>query len=394
MSNAHFYRDLEPFHRFVEEAFEVRFYRPLPDDWLVAVADVISSTHAVEHGKYNEVNYVGAACIAAVNNALKGFEVPSVFGGDGATFAIPPEARTATIDALVATKNWARTSFGLELRVGVVPAAELKSRGVDLDVAKLSLSAGNAMAMFRGGGLDLADRLIKDDDGSQGYLVGASDGDAPPDLKSLSCRWAPLPSENGNMLCLIVGACDTQTAAADATYRDVLGMVDSVAGLGQAQVCPVKVEKLRFKLRLEGMRKEVKTQAGPAWVSWPKTVLFHVMIWVLFKFGLKAGQFDPEKYRGEITVNSDFRKVNGMLRLIIDCTPTQCDEIETQLEAMYQAGRIVFGAHRASRAIMTCVSPNIVNNEHVHYIDGSEGGFWSAAKGLKQRLSAVAQSSP
>jgi len=46
----------------------------------------------------------------------------------------------------------------------------------------------------------------------------------------------------------------------------------------------------------------------------------------------------------------------------------------------------VFGAHRASTAIMTCVTPNIGNHEHVHYIDGSEGGLWSAAKGLKAQL--------
>ena len=119
MSTAeHFYRDLEPFHHFVEEVFQARHYRPLPADWLLVVTDISGSTKAVESGKYAEVNYVGAACIVAVHNALPQLELPAVFGGDGATLAIPPSMRAATVTALQATQRWARDNFQLELRVG------------------------------------------------------------------------------------------------------------------------------------------------------------------------------------------------------------------------------------------------------------------------------------
>ncbi|MGK0173420.1 MAG: hypothetical protein ACI9W2_005168, partial [Gammaproteobacteria bacterium] len=63
MSSADFYRDLVPFHNFVEESFQASFYRSLPSDWYVLVSDINASTKAVESGKYNEVNYLGAACI-------------------------------------------------------------------------------------------------------------------------------------------------------------------------------------------------------------------------------------------------------------------------------------------------------------------------------------------
>jgi hypothetical protein len=33
---------------------------------------------------------------------------------------------------------------------------------------------------------------------------------------------------------------------------------------------------------------------------------------------------------------------------------------------------------------MTCVAPDVANNDNVHYIDGSEGGLWTAAKALKK----------
>ena len=104
---------------------------------------------------------------------------------------------------------------------------------------------------------------------------------------------------------------------------------------------------------------------------------------IVFKLKRKVGNFDPAKYMEETAINADFRKVNGMLRLILDCTETQCDEIEAVLSELHMQGKLAFGAHRATHAIMTCVAPNVANNEHVHYIDGSEGGLWSAAKGIE-----------
>ena len=40
MSTEHFYRELKPFHSFVDEAFDGRHYVALPADWLLIVADI------------------------------------------------------------------------------------------------------------------------------------------------------------------------------------------------------------------------------------------------------------------------------------------------------------------------------------------------------------------
>ena len=190
-----FYRDLEPFHHFTKEVFETRFYRPLPADWLLVIADIRDSTKAVASGKYAEVNYIGAACIVAVHNSLLQHDLPAVFGGDGATLAIPLSLRAATVVELSATQRCALKSFQLEWRVGVVPVADLTARGAIIEVAKMESSPNNAMAMFRGSGFDVADALVKGDDGSQGYRVDAPQSAADsPDLQNLSCRWSPMLS--------------------------------------------------------------------------------------------------------------------------------------------------------------------------------------------------------
>ena len=56
------------------------------------------------------------------------------------------------------------TAFGLGLRIGFVPVVKIRKQGKDVLVARYEVSAGNNLAMFAGGVVELADRLGKDDD--------------------------------------------------------------------------------------------------------------------------------------------------------------------------------------------------------------------------------------
>ena len=56
-----FYDGLAPFYDFAEFV-ELDAYAPVPDDWIVMIADVRGSTRAIEEGRYKDVNMVGASC--------------------------------------------------------------------------------------------------------------------------------------------------------------------------------------------------------------------------------------------------------------------------------------------------------------------------------------------
>ena len=367
--------------------FEPKFYAPVPEDWLVVVADIVGSSQAVADGRYEEVNYLGAACIVAVNNVLGDVSVPSVFGGDGATLAVPRSKRDQVVAALIATQRWGQRAFGLDLRVGVVPIGELKRRGASLEVAKMELSPGNEMAMFRGAGFDLADELVKMDDGAQGFALTVDrDVIERPDLSHLSCRWAPIASSEGVMLCLILSARDTHTERSDAVYREALAAIDGIVALRREGARPVKMSSLKSRVRIAAMRKEAASTAGPLLLRWPRVLMVHLLQSLMFRFQIKLPGFEPLRYQQQMLTNSDFRKVSGKLRLIIDCTVQQADAIEQALERWVERDELEFGSHRASHAIMTCVVPDPINNDHVHYIDGSEGGLWRAASALKKRI--------
>jgi hypothetical protein len=82
-----FYASVPAFHSF-HRLMDPALYTPLPDDWMLGLADVVGSTKAIAQNRYKAVNMAGAAVIAGVKNALGGIDFPYVFGGDGANFAV------------------------------------------------------------------------------------------------------------------------------------------------------------------------------------------------------------------------------------------------------------------------------------------------------------------
>src|SRR5258705_13584468 len=67
-------------------------YRPLPDSWALATADIVGSTKAIASGRYKAVNMAGASVISAILNSVGRRDLPFVFGGDGAFVAVPGSA--------------------------------------------------------------------------------------------------------------------------------------------------------------------------------------------------------------------------------------------------------------------------------------------------------------
>jgi Protein of unknown function (DUF3095) len=47
------------------------------------------------------------------------------------------------------------------------------------------------------------------------------------------------------------------------------------------------------------------------------------------------------------------------------------------------AGTAFYGLHRQQAAVMTCFAPSAIRPDHVHFIDGAQGGYTAAASALK-----------
>jgi len=378
-----FYHALAPFTDFAEVA-DPAHYVAAPDDWILVMADIRSSTEAAQAGRYKDVNLIGAACITATLNVTKGLDLPYVFGGDGATVLIPPAAREAVASALVRTRRLAADGFGLELRVGMVPLQALERHGRRVLVAKYELSPGNYLAMFAGGGVALADRLIKE---HAAFELADEDGD-PPDLTGLSCRWEPHRSLRGRMLTFLLRARDSESLA---LHREIIARLRAILGEASASAVPVQRANMRFKWPPKGLGAEAILTHGrmPRWLRQTYLTLETFLQLIAERFDLKIGTYNPPAYREELRRNSDHRKAADTLQMVLDCTPAEIAAIEAYLAELHAAGRIVYGTHLADGAMMTCLVFSLEQSRHVHFIDGADGGYALAAVQLKAQLQAL-----
>ncbi len=384
-----FYAALPAFDHF-DEFVDFSAYTPVPQDWVVMITDVQGSTQAIADGRYKDVNMVGAATITAVLNACGDVEVPYVFGGDGGTLVVPGRVRAAASKALQELQAASDTMFGLALRVGAIPVADLRTAGTDVAVRKFALSPGNHLAMFAGGGLERADELLRSKSPDNPYVLREPDVAGTPDLTGLSCRWEPLRPKDGCMLTLMVQGRGASGEGESLLLGETLFALARILGHDLRESAPASGASMRFRWPPRDAMKEVRALA-------PQKGMLRALLWVIGtslvqwwceRFDRKAGDYDGAIYREELKSNTDFRKYDGVLRAVIDVTPKQADGIETYLEEAYASGRLIYGAHRADSALMTCLVFNMSQSEHVHFIDGADGGFAMAATGFKKRLAA------
>jgi hypothetical protein len=375
-----FYGTLAPFDRFGEVARGEHYHR-LPDDWWVGVTDVVHSTAAIAAGRYKTVNMAGAAAVGAVMNALRGEPFPFVFGGDGATFAVRGEVREATADALARTVRWVADELGLELRAALVPVGEIRAAGHEMGVARFRAAPDASYAMFAGGGAAWATAAMK----AGRFAVPAAAPGERPDLTGLSCRWTPMAAINGAIVSLIVQPrAGVPLADVEPVLRRILDRVATLAREGD----PVPGDGPGFAWPPEGLELEARATRRtdePLWRRRLALWLATLVAWILDRTRWKVGGFDPVVYRRTTALNADWRKYDDGLRLTIDCDAVTCAAIEAELRTGTEAGLIDYGLHVQDSALMTCLVPSFMRNDHFHFVDGTDGGYTRAAEMLKAR---------
>jgi hypothetical protein len=371
-----FYGGIKVFRGF-SSLMDPALYVPLPDDWIVGVADIVESTKAIADARYKAVNMAGASVIAAVTNALEGREFPFVFGGDGASFAIAPGDFDAAREALAATAIWVEESLSLVMRVALIPVSAIRAQGLDVRVARFGPSANLSYAMFSGGGLGWADAAMKRGE----FAVAKAPPGTQPDLSGLSCRFEEIPSVRGLILSvLVVPARGADPRAFRKVIEDVVALAERTPDAGR----PVPEQGPPLKWPPAGVDYEARATRGGSLRKRRAVVLaFSLWAYVIMKFGITVGNFVPKRYLQQVVENSDFRKYDDGLRMILDCTPELADALAQRLAEAAANGVVRYGLHRQDAAMMTCFTPSVMRADHVHFIDGARGGYASAATALK-----------
>lgn len=345
-------------------------YKPIPDDWFIAVTDVVQSRAAIEAGKFKAVNMAGVAMITGIMNELDHQNIPYIFGGDGAAVAFSSDDYEMVKQVLSRTRTWVRDELSLELRAAIVPVKDIRNKGCDVKIAGLFVSQAIINFAFIGRGVALAETLMKQGE----YEVMQAEPNEYPDLTGLSCRWMPIEKEGSKIISMIVEAVDAETSIPEGVLEELLVLVNSDKPDGH----PAQEDLVKFKWPVDGVDLEAKATG----MSKAKLYMIALIALVLNKTGWSMGAFDPTHYRKQLSLNTDYRKIQDGIRMTLSLELEKVAELRAFLEKHRGQKELRFGLSEQDSAVLTCFVPSITSDDHYHFMDGAGGGYALAADNL------------
>ncbi|MEM7574699.1 MAG: DUF3095 family protein [Bacteroidota bacterium] len=380
MSQPRFYTELPQHHLRVKELLaRAELFQQVPADWQVIVTDIKGSTLAVQNGRAELVNLAASgSIIAALNIAAEAqLDIPFFFGGDGATLLVPPQLVAALMTALRLHQQNVSLNFELELRVGKYPVQAVYDHGHELRICRAQTTPLYAIPLVLGNGLQFAESQIK---ARHTPPVSSVTEAALLNLEGMECRWnkIPPPEDREEVVCLLISA--REASAQASVYQQILERAEAIYGNYESRN-PISIKRLKLNPRLQKIRQELKMRKP----SFGLRVLLKTWIFQLGgKFWWLPSQ-DGQRYLKELVQLSDIFVLDGRINMIISGTGAQRKQLLNYLDEQEKAGTIIYGFHVARESIISCYVRNR-QADHIHFIDGGDGGYTQAAVLLKAKL--------
>lgn len=354
-------------------------FASIPEDWHILVADIRNSTLAVQNGYHNQVNLVATGCVIAVLNLAEahGIAVPFFFGGDGATFLIPNSIREQSLSVLDKHNKNTEKNFGFSLAIGSFRVAEVYKKNIDLKVARVKANEVLNIPVVLGNGLQYAEEIIKDEQFSEEFIPD----ETALNLSGMECKWDKIkpPNEDQEVISLIISGCEE--ADFSRVYSKIMAAIDEIYGsIGRRK--PISVKKLKIKSGLKRINDEMKTKLGK-W-SFPEFIRSFVVanFGELYLKNTNSGQ----NYLQKLVELSDNLTLDGRINTVITGTSDQRKKLIAYLDKLENLKLIKYGYHVSQESIMSCYVKDMSTDQHIHFIDGGNGGYTKAANQLKLKF--------
>lgn len=358
-----------------------KLFYDVPTDWSVVVTDIENSTDAVSNGLHNDVNRTATGSIITVLNTLKevepGIKIPYFFGGDGSTFILPNAVLQAVLDALMVYSQHIFNKIELQLRVGHMGVEQIYSSGISLKITKFKQNDFLTTPVILGNGLKYAESLIKAQFTPSTILFNEN---LKPNLEGMQCRWDEIyPNKSDKkIVCLLVDCLEESDQAQ--VYGMIMSEIDFIFGSLDKRN-PISTLKLKLNTSLENIKREMRIKIGNYQLS------YVISNWLVTLFGsfyfnfFKSGKL----YKFRVTQLSDTIMLDGFLNTVISGTEEQVTRLQMLLDHMESKSKIIYGIHITHASIMSCYIEDR-EKKHIHFVDGTEGGYTSAAVMFKQKM--------
>jgi len=361
-------------------------FNKVPDNWQVIITDIKNSTAAVQNGQHETVNLIATGSIVTVLNiAYKAnILVPFFFGGDGATFIIPPVIVDQVMTALLNFQKTTLANFNLDIRAGILSVKSIYENGHDLRITKFKSSRTLSIPIILGTGISYAERIIKADD----YLYAEQHPDgAEPDLRGMECRWDKIgPPIDHHEIVTLLAVADASARQSEA-FRKVMILLDDIYGPPETRQ-PISIPKLQLNTTFSRIEMEMRAKLeGVNFFRRIYTWLTHNIAYLYFR--TRRGK----AYLRSLVNRSDTLVIDGRINTVISGTESQRIQLQEALNKLEEAGEIKFGICVSQESVMSCYVRDL-KDAHIHFVDGAEGGYTNAAGALKRKLNDTAHLAP
>lgn len=380
MSTTNFYANLEIRDTSLSALLGAeKNFKELPEDWYILVADIRNSTQAVKNGNHNHVNLVATGCVIAVLNLAEthNLNVPFFFGGDGATFLIPEVILAQSLSVLQKHNLNSEKNFGFSLAIGSYSIASVYKDNIGLKIARVKVNRVMNIPVVLGNGLQYAEEKIKNDPNIQEITPDST----PLDLEGMECKWDRIkpPYKDQEVVSLIISGCEE--ADFSRVYSKVMKAIDEIYGsIGKRK--PISIKRLKIKAGLQRIKDEMKAKLG----TWNFAVF--IKSFLIANFGeiylkkTNAGK----SYMLKLVELSDNLTLDGRINTVITGNSSQRKRLIKYLDKLENLGLIKYGHHVSKESIMSCYVKDMSSDQHIHFIDGGDGGYTKAANQLKLKF--------
>ena len=376
-----FYSDLIIHKTPLTELLEDRNnFSKVPDNWHIVLTDIKNSTQAVQNGQHETVNLIATGSIIAVINLARkeNIEVPFFFGGDGATMIIPPNILQPVLRSLKEHQQNALRDFGMELRIGSLSVNHIYKKDHRLFISKLQLDPSFCIPIIFGKGLVYAEKLIKSEDPD---FFNEEEKEPELDLTGMECRWNKIqpPKLTKEVVCLLVVIRNENEDLN--IYRKVIDILEKIYG-NKRERNPISIQGLKLNASINKIKTEMRVKFGKMDRSYLLTIILKTFLAKLFFWrNTKSGQY----YFKRLVELSDTLVLDGRINTVIAGTSQQRERLTNRLDEMEKTGEILYGLHVNKESIISCYVRDRLD-QHIHFVDGSDGGYTFAAKQLKKKL--------
>lgn len=382
ISTETFYSDL-PIQdiRLSELIADKSLFVSVPEDWHVLVADIKNSSQAIQAGRHRDVNLIATGSVIAILNlaAKASISIPFFFGGDGAVMLVPEKLLDSGISALKKHRENTVKNFGFNLKIGHISVSEIYNNNIELIISKAKISDAFSIPVVLGNGLQYAESHIKQEENT--YLNDFQADQSPLNLDGMECKWNKIkpPEEGQEVISLIVSGCGNQEPSK--IFSQVLNAIDDIYGTPERRK-PISIKHLELNQEPRLLQSEMKVKLGGI------DSMYFIKNWIKIRFGdfyLKHSQAGKE-YLEKLVELTDTLTIDGRINTVISGTPKQRKALINFLDQLEKSNKIKYGLHVSNASVMSCFVKDMSTDEHIHFVDGADGGYTKAANNLKEKF--------